>query len=375
MQKEIRLFDYVKALWKHKATIAAAVFVVTSATIIYSYFMPLQYQAEAVIMPIASPVSGGASLGNFFASIPLLGGKGDDTTTSFLIYLNSKALRIQVVKGLNLLPEFFPDEENAVSKLNEEQKLSMAADRVGGMITVFNDRLQRQKIFISAVSENPEFSAKLVRQYLVELQNFISNNALTRVKQQQLFLEKQLAKNKKDILEMGKTLSRFYVQNPVSSVKPNLRVPVAVYTKEGARDFKNYEEFKAHFDLLQKKELPSLEREIEYVSDVPHQVYIKYITVQQSILENNYGLLFQSYEAAKIEANKQEPSFQILDEPVVPMHRFSPNRREMAKMAFGISMLLGFAWAFYREFYAPQLRLKRVSTDYEEEKGLVEEVA
>lgn len=375
MSKEIRLFDYVKILWKQKISIVAIVFMATFGTIVYSYFMSPQYRAEAVIMPISSmSTASGGSSASLASSFSLLGGMGDGTTNSFIIYLNSKALKIQVVKALNLLSMFFPENKNEKILLSEEQKLNLAGERLGGMATIENDRLYRQKINISAVSEDPEFATKLVRQYLVELQNFIANNALTQAKRQLAFLEKQLAKNKEETLEMGKTMSRFYGLNPVSLKKATLNVPIAVYTKEGVRDFKNYEEFTTYFNTLQKGDPPLENSEVQSVPDVPHQIYLKYVTIQQQILENNYVMLSQSYETAKMEVARQEPSFQILDEPVVPLHRFSPNRREMAKMAFGISFLLGILWAFYREFYGSQFRWRPMAADYGKEE-LAEKVA
>lgn len=375
MQKQIRLLDYFKVLWRQRIPFVAIVSTITFGTILYSYFMSPQYRAEAVIMPISSMNgASGASGGGLLPSFSLLGGIGDGTTNSFIIYLNSKVLKIQVVKALDLLSLFFPKNKNETIPLSEEQKINLASARLSSAITIENDRLYRQKINISAISEDPEFAVKLIRQYLVELQNFIANNALTQTKRQLVFLEKQLAKNKEEILEMGKTMSRFYGLNPVSLKRATLNVPVAVYTKEGVRDFKNYEEFITHFNTLQEGNVPSGSQEVQSVSDVPHQVYLKYMTVQQQILESNYIMLSQSYETAKIEATKQEPSFQILEEPIVPLHRFSPNRREMAKKAFGVSILLAILWAFYREFYGSQYRWGSVVAGHEKEK-LVEKMA
>lgn len=376
MSKQIRLTDYFRVFWKRKLAITVVVCSVTLGTIIYSYFMPPLYRAEAIIMPIAS---GGASKeSDLLSAFSFIGGRGGpmDIVNVFRIYLESETLKIQVVKGLDLLTKFFPRDDRAKLDLTEEQKLSLASSRLGSMVTIDNDRLLRSKMIISAVAEDPQFATQLVRQYLVELQNFITNNALTQAKRQLLFLEKQLAKNKQEMLEMGKFMARGLNigPNPVSPVLGALNVPVAVYTKEGVRDFKDYEEFKAHFDVLQKKDSLSQESESQFVPAVPQSVYVKYMTVQQQVLENNYFLLTQLYEATKIETSKQEPAFQILNEPVVPLFRFSPNRRQMAKMAFGISLVLGFSWALFSEYYLAQRQWRRTSLDYESKK-LVEEVA
>ena len=318
-------------------------------------------------MPIIQS-SGGSGISNLLNSFsPMgMGGSTSAEVNSFLIYLRSKIFEAQVVKALDLLPVFFPGDGNVATRLTEEQKLNLACARLGGMVKITNDRLFMQKITISAVSEDPQFAAKLVRQYLVELQNFIANNVLTQSKRRRLFLEKELAKKRKETLEMGKVMARFYGQNPVSLVRGTINVPVAVYTNKGVRDFKNYEEFKANYDVLQEKDSSVSGHEIQYVPDVPHQLYLKYSSIQQQILESSYVALSQAFEIAKDEEVKQEPSFQILEEPFVPINRFSPDRKGMAKTGFLISLLLGIGWSFYREFFSSQYRLKPIDVDDEE---------
>ena len=149
-------------------------------------------------------------------------------------------------------------------------------------------------------------------------------------------------------------------------MRGTINVPVAVYTNKGVRDFKNYEEFKANYDVLQEKDSSVSGHEIQYVPDVPHQLYLKYSSIQQQILESSYVALSQAFEIAKDEEVKQEPSFQILEEPFVPINRFSPDRKGMAKTGFLISLLLGIGWSFYREFFSSQYRLKPIDVDDEE---------
>lgn len=371
-KKEIRLSDYIRIVWKHRLVCCLIVLSVTCGAIAYSYRMPKSYRVETIIIPISSGSASGAIPG-LLSSLPLVGGGAGglgDPANLLTVYMESRAMRIRLVRSLNLLSKFSPPTDRNL--LSEEQRMNRAADALGGFLTVEHDRLFRQKLKLSVVSEDPEFATLLLRQYLVELQNFISDNVLTEAKRQRLFLEKQLAKNKEELLEIGKMLASFYGRNPVSTEQAKINVPVAIFAEGGTRGFKDYEEFKRYFEKLQKEETQSSNEPVKYVKDVPHQIYLKYLTTQQAIIEGGYASLFQALEATKLEEAKQEIAFQILDEPVKPLFHFSPNRRKIAKNSFGISLLISLLYVFCREFFASQRRLEFIRSKREE---LVEEVA
>ncbi|MDP2599815.1 MAG: Wzz/FepE/Etk N-terminal domain-containing protein [Deltaproteobacteria bacterium] len=357
---EIRLMDYIRAVWKRRWHCFYIVLSVTTIAVIYSYFMPNVYQSSAVILPISPSSGGGASsVGGFLAQLPMVsGGGGIGVANDFVLFLNSQALRLRVVAALNLIPVLVSNAE-IQNGLSPEHIINMAATRLGGMVSVKIDMLHKQKIIVSANGGDPVFITKVLRQYLVELQNFISTNALTQAKRHRLFLEKQLARNKRELLEMGKALASFYQDNPVSTEKSKLNVPVAMNTQTGVRNFGDYEEFKQHFNVLQKKEVDQQSadaKNLDYVRDVPQQVYLTYLQVQQQILEQNYIMLSSSHQSAMIEETKQEPSFQILEDPMVPLFRIAPKRRVIAMTAFGISSFLALFYSLFMEFYVPKKR-------------------
>ena len=355
--KEIHIFDYLKAVWKHRHVSLMIVVSITVGAIGFSFLLRTFYRSQAAIVPIGSSGGGGTGgMASLLSNIAVLGGGGGiasgGSSANFVVFLNSKELRIRVVKALNLIPHFFP---NGSGNLSESQIFAQAAVRLGGMVKIENDRIHIQKLIITAEdADSPELATKIVSQYLVELQNFISTNALTQAKRYRLFLEQQLTKNKQDILEMGKALAGFYRTNAISEEKGQLQVPVGLNTNLGVRDFKNYDEFRQHFDVLQKKDSnPEDKASVQYVQNVPHHIYLKYLMTQQQVLEQNYAMLTQSYEMAKMEEAKQEPSFQVLDDPVVPTGKIMPPRRLIAQGAFAVSVFLAILYSLYREYKFP----------------------
>lgn len=344
--RTLNFFGLLKILWKGRWFIALSVCSVTLLAILYSFTLPNIYQAEATIMPLASSASANSNVSGLFSLLSGGGSAGNDTK-SFLMYLRSKKLRSQIVEALNLLPVFFPD--GGTDAMSPAQKMEAACNILAGMATVENDRVFASTILIRVKNEDPFFATKIVQQYLVELQNFISNNSLTQSKRYRLFLEEQVARNKEEFLKLGVALANFYGHNPVSEVGAKLNVPVGIQTEEGVRNFKNYDEFKRHFDILQKPQhLGEISQEIKYVQDVPHHAYLKYLTTQQQVLEASLMTLAQSYSMAKLEEAKEEPSFQILDEPIHPQFRVSPDRRRIALGSFAASFFVSLVGVLYR---------------------------
>ncbi|MBI4224449.1 MAG: hypothetical protein HY609_05900 [Deltaproteobacteria bacterium] len=374
----VQLLDYARGCWRHKIALGLIVSFFTIGGIVYSYRLSDLYRAEAVILPVTSSGKGvGGEASSFLSNIPaFMGGSGGGSASAnnFMMYLNSQALRIQVVKALNLVPNYVAPGSPQAGEWTEEQKLDWAAQRLAEMVTVSNDRIFVSQVKITAVHGDVEFATRVVRQYLTELQNFITDNSLTQAKHYRLFLEEQLAANKEELLEMGKAVKTFYVRNPVSLIQGEVNVPVAVQEGGKVRSFKNYEEFKKHFEILQRQEIPgTLQKDVRFVKGVPYEVYLYYVTTQQEIAKQNYAGLHQSYQMAKAEEAKQEPSFQVLSDPTQPIYKFYPQRKKIAMISFALGIAAAFGYVFYREFLSGAKRRRLSPVLFEE--GNREEVA
>lgn len=372
--KTFQLADFLKVVWKRRYAFFSIIFGVTLSAIIYSFTLPNIYHSEAVVLPASSsnPSAGVASLLSNVASLGGFGGGSNDSVKSYMLFINSDIFREHVVQSQELVSYFFPGSKR--NDLADPEKVQAVAKQLKGIVVTKNDPKFSEKLIISAESENPTLTTEVVRQYLVELQNFMSRNTLTQAKRYRQFLEGQLAKNKEELLEMGKGLSEFYQRNSVSAVQSTLNVPVAMKTNEGPREFKNYDEFKVYFNVLQKsEEVDGKKEEVQYVQNVPQQIYLRYLTTQQQILEGNYAMLSQAYEHAKMEEAKQDPTFVVLDEPVVPIVPIRPNRKSIALGAFAISLVISLLYVLFKEFYQeiPFLNVVRTHPSEMEEAKVV----
>lgn len=358
---QVNLGDLLRAFWRWKIGFLVIIFSLTAGVVLYSYTLSDVYEAEAIILPVSQQSGGSLSTSTLLANIPFFSGGGG--SNSFILFLKSKKMAIEVLKGLDANERFIPVDAKSRSLYSEQQILNDAAESLASKVEVKNDRVYSEKIRISVKDADPEFATRIVRQYLAELQNFIANNSLTQAKRYRFFLEGQLAKMQRELLEMGKELAVFYGKNSVSKDLASMKVPVAVESDTGIRNFKSYDEFKNHFEDLQKKADGSENKEVQFVDGVPHQVYLQYLTIQQQVLEQNYTILTQSYQTAKLEEAKEEPSFQVLDEPFVPKNRIFPQRRLFAQAAFGGGCFLGILYVLFAEFFGGSAYAKLISFD------------
>lgn len=362
--KQVNVANALRVFWRYKFRAAGIVFVVTLGAVLYSYTMAEVFEAQAAIIPVSSQSSSASSSASLLSNV--LGGGSSGGQGNLLMFLKSQKLTAQAVHGLGLFETLTADVRRSGADFTEEQLLQQAVTRLQGMVEFKTDRFHPQIILVKVRHTDPEMASKIIRQYLTELQNFISNNTLTQAKRHRIFLEEQIAEKKKEILELGKELAAFYGKGLQLEIQAKMKVPISVKTKSGIRNLKNYEEFKMYFEVLKQKTPSEEDSLVQYVDGVPHQVYLQYITNQQQILDQSYATLIQSYELARIDEAKQEPSFQVLDEPITPKYRVSPQRRVIAKGAFGVGMLLAMLYVAALAFGFPNRHLKPVKEEIRE---------
>lgn len=337
---KIELKNYFQAVWKKRLSACVIISTGVLLALIYNFIAPEAFRSQAVIIPVSSEESGSSKLMTGLLQGLALGGGGSKNNT-ILLLLKSKKLRTKVIESLKLEEVFIPENK----ELNPNLKAYLLDEALSGLVKIDSDKIFTEKITIMVEASNPEFSTKIAKQYLVELQNLIHENSFMKAKRYRLFLEEQIAKNKEELLEMGKEVSLFYRKNPISE-QGRMNVPIALLSEAGnVQSFKNYQEFKAYLDILQNNETDK--ENVRYVKDVPQQIYLSYVTMQQKILEEKNALLVQSYQMALLDEAKQEPTFQILEEPVIPPFKYKPQRKLIMLGSFCFSVFVAILYALF----------------------------
>lgn len=352
MDQYVAIMKYLNACWRYRLHCVVIVGVIVGAGVIYALTATPVYEVRAIIVPDEFLGGGSGMDAGILGNIAVFKNVVNPQNNTLVIVLDSNALAERVVAREELLKVFLPA---GAEKFDKKEQLRVAGERLNSAVKISRDRYYVEEIIISAKNADPQLANMIVQQYLVELQNYITSNSLTKAKRHRIFLETQLAKKKEELLEMGKMLANFYSDNSVSTSKAKLSVPIALKSSGNTvRDFLNYEEFKKYFEGLQGGSLS--QRDVKYVEGVPHQVYLKYITMQQSMLESQVSAVGQSHQMALIDEVRNEPTFQVLEEPMVPRHRVSPQRRRIVMISFFIGNLCAIGYCLSREYYIQNLR-------------------
>ena len=316
-EDEINVYEYWVLLKKYKKFIAGSVGLVTIVTAIISLVMPAYYKVGVVIMPVGGNRGGLAGqLGGLAAIVGLGGGGGPTASQKLMTLLQSRTLAERVVDRYDLT-SVFAEKFSKGKSLKKEEAVGLLRDSV----KFDEDSLKSGTIRISAEFKNPNVAADIANGYPEALREYVNENTLTSAKHDRVFIEQQLANNKRELLETGLGLNEFYKSGKVSSVESKVDVPIEELSVQ-------------HAELAGlQKQLADIETKM-VVKGVPQQVYLQYLTLQRNVLTQVNSLLTQQYEMAKIEESKNDLVFQVIDSAQVPEKRSRPKRKQMVMMAF-----------------------------------------
>jgi len=343
MKEEINLLEFWDILRKNRKTLFFIILFLTLASFVYGFVVPKEYRSQAVLMPLGGSSDGfSAQLSGVsqFLGLNAGGGSGSDRLMAFL---KSRTMGEVIVKENDLMHVFFGkyDETRDITPLLEGGIAKLRR------MSFFSETPKLKTIVISVENEDPQLAARLVESYIENLRHFIQTSTLTTSKKNRVFIEEQLENNKKQLLEVGKRLNLFYREGVVSSVLPMLDVPLSVEEELSEELQENFAGLKTTGNSLEDfppKKLGAV------VKAVPQQVYLEYLTSQKGILINVNSLLSSQYELAKIKETEEEPAFQVLDAPRVPVGPFKPNRKLIFILGFFTACLFAILFVFFRAY-------------------------
>lgn len=322
-EPSVNLLTYWQFFFARRKFIGAIVTLAVMGAAIVTMFLSPVYRSETVILPIsgggrdnavAMALGGLGSLSGFLDS-------GGGSSSQLLALLRSRTLAERVIHRANLLPILFPKDPPTM----DQAALSVRA------AMVFQEEKKMQTITVAGHAPTPELAALLARNYVEALQEFINANAFTLAKRYRLYIEAQLAKNKRELLEAGKELNSFYREGRISSIESKVDVPIPAVPLAGdmLTEMTNFHSAIAAVEAEKAGVEAKLSTAENVVRGVPQQVYLQYLTLRRELLGKISALLTQQYETAKMEESKDELSFQVIDQALPPRNRFKPRRKRI----------------------------------------------
>lgn len=356
---EIYLANYWHLIIRERRLILLIVGGITLLSLAISLLMPVTYQGKATIMPVVGGRGGGmgsmvsAQLGIRSIMSDLEG--MSSPSSQIIAVLRSRTLAEKMIEKYGLMPILYSDlwDENKKTWNVSGSKIPLMEDAVKTLFLMltFTDSKKEQLIIVTAESKNPKFAADLINSYIKELASFIQEKTLTAAKRNRIFLERQLERNKVELLQSGIELSNFYSKNKVSNqAAVDVDVSIAPYVQEetplGLSEAANS---KVQALIGEVQSVNNKIQQAQIVKNVPQQIYFQYLTLRRDLLAQVNTLLTQQYEIAKTDEAKENLNFQVIDWAKAPVRKYKPKRKQIVITAFLISIFLGFFTATLKE--------------------------
>ncbi len=359
-----KFFEYFNLLKKRKKLLINFNIIIVIISIIIALLLPKWYKSTATILVSNSTSALGmlSSLGGLGIG-GLLGGSGGVDHNRYLAILYSRTLMEDVILNYNLIDRYGVDNmEEAVESLNDnidvevgdEMQIFVSVydtnqEQVAEMTRFVVKKLDSLNISLStenAVKDRDFISSRVnivfdsLETLEKRLNQFMEENGVLDLTNQVIFGLESAAKIKAELLTKE---VEFQVASKQTSTKnplvKNLETQIDALEKQYSNFFSNdgVENLIPSF-----KKIPSLYKEFMRIKrDMEYSI---------RILE----FLAPQYEQAKIEAAKDIPTLQILDEPARPERKSKPIRALIVLVSLFLSSLISFYYVYWKEYFLKQ---------------------
>ncbi len=326
---------------------------------------PKKYQSTNVILPAGKKSSSGGALGMLkaqFEGMPMMGGLGSSEDKSIQIYLESISFAEFFVKNLNLIPWLVPEVWNKekndwlIPISQRDDAFLAGVNALRGSIKVTTS--DSGTILVNLIWTDKETAYYLASHVLEQLNSFMGTSVYTDARKNRIFLEKQLEVNQRELLEVGKKISQYYGNDAISPTYSKIDVDVSIKYEDEMKHFVGTNvseaEIKKMIENLNRTqaELDQRLQSIQIVKDVPHSIYLEYLTMKRGILTSINLMLNQQYQFSKIQEIKEENFFTIVDKAQKPRSHFKPNAKLGLIISFVLGLFIAVTVVYISEFIA-----------------------
>ncbi len=346
MNKELGILDLTLIFAKRRKFIIVFTVIVALAAIVYSLLAPHYFKSRASLIPVVDNESIGAISGSI---TDLIGGSFIKTPKSeyavdFITVMKSRTFRENVVREFDLIPYF------KIKKPPMEAMEKAIYRLQSSLITLEYDN-ESYLLTIVAETKDKTLSKEIVEFYLKELEDYNQNHRNYKSKMKRAFLEEQVNKHMKDVDSLAVAVKEFQEKNKAIALEMQTDSGLKIYSQivtellqseielELARTQYSeqsipVQQLKQKYDLL-KDRLDEMEKiggnlgpdyliQIDKVPDLGMQWSM--LKMNAEIKKTVVEFLYPQYELARLEEERDMPSFQVLDAPQEAGRRSKPKR-------------------------------------------------
>lgn len=376
-ERSLDILDiYYKVARKWKLVATVCLVVALGTAIVNFFILDKSYRARTVLMPPQekSSFSGLGSLLSSVSSMPsgisrLAQGISGLNQSQFLyvVILNSRTVADSLIDKYNLM-EFF------------DAKYRFLARKALSDATIIDFPPEGHIVVAVEVKKRPELASALANEYVIQLNNILSDKGIFTATRKRRFLETRIEESHNELVKIEDSLAVFQKKYGIIEPEEQAKGVVELVTgpirgtiemlaelqarKEGYQIEMNtlelvYSSEHPQMQLLRariaetdraigniKKELSSQvdlseAESIIPVSDLP-EISLAYTRLyrQKKIQEEMYLLLSAQYEEARINETDDTPNAIVLDPAVVPEYKYKPKRLLNIAIATAIALVL-----------------------------------
>ena len=361
---EIDLYELWLTIKKRKKVIIGLFLSMVSITVVISLIMTPIYRSTTTVLPISSSSNPLGSLAGLAAMAGVSVG-GGESSQKVMAVLNSRTIKENVIKDLNLLPLLLEDKD-----VEDRNPMNVALEEFEDMVSISDDK-KTGVISVSVDYKDPKMAQKIADQYIKELEVLLNEKALTVAKMNRIFIEKQLKEEEKKLKEYQKKLAEFQKKTkmiePTEQVKRSMSLYASLVSQKISLEVQirklestlspNNPKIRILKEQLiaidkQLKDLekksdsafPSLEKAPEKIAQ--YTDLLRKLKTSEAI----YETLTKMYEQAKLEEAKDNLYVQVIDPPNLPDKKVKPKRALMVAVSGVSSIFLGIFLAFFLEW-------------------------
>ncbi len=368
---------FTRLLWERRALLWRLTWRTAVAATIVAFLLPKTWTSVVRLMP-PDQASGGlsalAALSSFTSrvgdSVPslgspgglasdLLGGKNNGAL--FVGVLRSRTVQDRLINRFDLRRVYWVKTYESARKTLTE-RTDIVEDRRSGIITV------------TVRDRDPNRARGLASAYINELDRLMAEVSTSSARRERIFLEQRLVAVKADLDLASKQLSEFSSKNATLDVsvqgkamleaaaalqgrliaaQSEIRGLEAIYTENNVRVRSLRARIKELQSQLDKLGGSSTRPDMAGSNEPPYpsirQLPVLGLTFMDlyrraKIQEIVYETLTKQYEVAKVQEVKEIPTVKVLDAPLVPEKKTSPQRLQIIFAASALAFLIGVAW-------------------------------
>ena len=340
-EDEIDLVELFLVIWSKKIFIVGFTLLISALTAAHQmYIAPEIFKSDAVILPVSASSSGGmlSQLGGLASFVGIDAPKSENTIE---VILKSRSFAQDMVEKY---------------KLKERWELKSLQDALKQFSTSFELQISKKDPTITVAWEDkdPVFAQQILRNALDMAQQKMAEHTAKKKSIQVDFLENRVKDSQKEMMDAEEALRKFQEQNKGIEIERQAEALImqlnALKTEHQAKEVElevskkmlnpssreitvlglTLEQLKKKIDSLigeAKKESEKNNLDERSLMDIPkigleYARHLRQVKINQKI----YGLLVEQLEMAKIEAQKNVESFEVIDSPLVPEKRIKPKR-------------------------------------------------